>query len=454
MKTSGITSRPALVAALVVTLMVAGQRPALADPGDLDGTFGTGGRVTTDIGGGFDIARSVLVQPNGKVVVAGQATTGATFETADFGVARYLDTGDPDLPFSGDGRNRTDFGLGDAAEAVARQGDGMLVVVGSSEVEGGGGRFAVVRYKTGGGLDAAFSGDGKVRTGFAGYSSSSASDVAIQEDGKIVVVGSGFLGTAHVRPGGGGGEDADILVARYKPNGSLDLTFGGGDGKVTTDFSGNVDGASAVLILPSGKILVVGRSQTATFDQRVVAVRYLSNGTRDDTFDGDGKVVVNLVDGEAEDAAGVAVRSDGKILIGAGAQNAVSGSSDFDLAVVMLEPDGDVHLPYGGGDGIVFADFGGVESPDEMVRQDDGKLVFAATRPFVSSASPQAMWIFRLTGGGAPDGAFGTGGRAEVEFTGGVGCFGVAIDGAGRIVAAGRVGVGSGADFAVARLEG
>jgi uncharacterized delta-60 repeat protein len=454
MKTSGITSRPALVAALVVTLMLAGPRPALAGPGDIDTTFGTGGRVTTDFAGNFDFADGVLAQSNGKIVAVGYAHTETPFEASDFAVARYLANGDPDTSFSGDGRKRTDFdGFGDQATAVARQADGKLVVVGSSDVAASDSRMAVVRYTTGGSLDTTFSGDGKVRTGFTGLGSSSASDVAIQPDGKIVVVGNGLTGAPHhrLRPAGGPGVGSDIAVARFKANGALDASFSG-DGRVTTNVAG-FDSATAVVVLPSGKIVVAGRSQTDGGEQRIVAVRYLPGGAPDPAFSGDGTVVVNLVPGEPEGAAGVGIRSDGRIVIGAWANNGVDGASGNDLAAAVLSSGGALYLPFGGGDGKAFADFGADESPDEMLRQDDGKLVYVATRPFVSGGDPQAIWVFRLTSGGAADGGFGVAGRAEVEFAGGAGGFAIDVDTEGRAVAAGRVGLGSAADFALTRLQ-
>jgi uncharacterized delta-60 repeat protein len=428
--------------AFAITLMLAGQRAALAGPGDIDGTFGTAGRVTTDFAGASDAARHVLAQTNGKIVAVGDSFSGSPRDTGDFAVARYLANGDPDLSFSGDGKRRTDFDAKeDEATAAARDTDGRLVVVGTSETAGDSRRMAVVRYLPGGALDATFSGDGMVRTAFAGWENSFSDDVTIQPDGKIVVAGGVAFSLTE-------GKVSDIAVARFRPNGTLDPSFGG-DGKVTTDFSSG-DGTVAVVVLPSGKILVAGRSQTPSLEARFVAVRYLSDGRLDHSFGGDGKVVVNMVPGESEYVAGLAVRSDGRILIGGRAENAVSVGSEGDLAVVLLNEDGSLHLPFGGGDGKVFRDLGGKESPEEMAMQDDGKLVFVATRPFVSVSEPSAIWVFRLNAGGAVDGAFGTGGRAEVEFTGGASGHALAIDRDGRTVAAGALGA---EDFALTRLQ-
>ena len=92
------------------------------------------------------------------------------------------------------------------------------MVVGTSNTGDATSRFAVARLKTGGGIDSAFSGDGKVRTVFPGYVSAGAFDVAVQDDGKIVVVGE-----ASAASGGRGDPGiVDIAIARYKAGGALD----------------------------------------------------------------------------------------------------------------------------------------------------------------------------------------------------------------------------------------
>ena len=124
-------SRPRLLAitAFAITLMLAGQQAALAVPGDIDGTFGTAGRVVTDFAGASDAARALLALSNGKIVAVGDSFSGSLRDTGDFALARYLQNGDPDLSFSGDGKRRTDFDAKeDGATAVARDADGKLVV--------------------------------------------------------------------------------------------------------------------------------------------------------------------------------------------------------------------------------------------------------------------------------------------------------------------------------------
>ena len=141
-----MTLRPSILAAAVI---VAGGLPALASaaPGDLDVSFSGDGKQTTDFGGA-DLASAVAVQADGKLVVAGTSD-------GNFALARYGVDGALDPSFSGDGLVTTDIGGTDDGQGVVIQPDGKIVVAGGSE-----GNFALARYTTGGGLDPSFSGDG------------------------------------------------------------------------------------------------------------------------------------------------------------------------------------------------------------------------------------------------------------------------------------------------------
>jgi uncharacterized delta-60 repeat protein len=154
--------------------------------------------------------------------------------------------GDLDPAFGGgDGKVTTDFGDVDRADGVAIQADGKIVVAGSAGGAGGP-DFAVARYNTDGSLDPTFDGDGKVTTDFASNHDQGFA-VALQADGKIVVAGEAFL------------MDLDFALARYNTDGSLDATFGGGDGKVSTDLGlSENDAALAVAIQADGKIVAAG----------------------------------------------------------------------------------------------------------------------------------------------------------------------------------------------------
>src|SRR5215216_2127301 len=171
----------ALVAATVVVVFSAVG--AQAAPGDLDPTFSGDGKQTTDLPLGLSAAAAVVLQPeDGKIVAVG---TDLAHGSGVFAVARYNPNGTLDTSFSGDGKQRTEGFSG--ATGVAVQADGKIVAVGGTGGEGQAKDFALARYNTGGSLDTSFSGDGKQRTDFGG--SDAARAVVLQADGKIVAVG-------------------------------------------------------------------------------------------------------------------------------------------------------------------------------------------------------------------------------------------------------------------------
>ncbi len=110
--------------------------------GSLDNTFGTGGKVTTDIGGSYDLVYDIAIQSDGKIIVTGDSYNG----NYDFALARYTSNGSLDLSFDGDGKVTTPIGGGnDYAYDIAIQSDGKIVVAGYSD-NGSNDDFALVCY--------------------------------------------------------------------------------------------------------------------------------------------------------------------------------------------------------------------------------------------------------------------------------------------------------------------
>jgi uncharacterized delta-60 repeat protein len=152
------------------------QSTGILDPG-----FGSSGLVTTDFGGSVDRAFALALQPDGKAVVVGDSD-------GDFAVARYNLDGSLDPAFGSGGKVITTFGGADQASAVVVQGDGKIVVAGQTDT-GVSIDVALARYNPNGSLDAAFGSGGRVTTNFSASSDDVASTVALQFDGKIIVAG-------------------------------------------------------------------------------------------------------------------------------------------------------------------------------------------------------------------------------------------------------------------------
>ena len=222
--------------------------------GKLDPTFGSGGKVLTRFGPVSDSAVAVAIQRDGKIVAAGSDVR----NHAVFALARYTPGGKLDPSFGSGGKVLTDLGLWSDARAVAIQADGKLVVAGVGRLSD----FAVARYAADGKLDPSFGSGGKVVTnfGFIGdcavdcsESEEGANAVAIQADGKLLVAGS-----SNAR--GEYGEKVccitDFALVRYNADGSLDVSFGRG-GKVLTHFVGG-SGVAGIGIQADGKIVAAG----------------------------------------------------------------------------------------------------------------------------------------------------------------------------------------------------
>src|SRR5204862_6067062 len=192
------------------------------------------GGVVTRLSDNFDGAMAVAIQSDGKIVIVSSVFDGAWGE---FGVVRYNPNGSLDTSFNGSGIVLTPVGIAGYTNSVAIQTDGKIVVVGSNRNDS----FAIVRYNPNGSLDTTFNGSGVVLTPVG-----SATSVAIQTDGKIIAAG-----------GMGPSWSAFILV-RYNADGSLDTSFNG-TGIVSTSV-GTMGVASDLAIQTDGKIVVLGYS--------------------------------------------------------------------------------------------------------------------------------------------------------------------------------------------------
>ncbi|MER6314999.1 calcium-binding protein [Streptomyces sp. NPDC001581] len=385
---------------------------ALAAPGDLDPTFDGDGRVVTDFAG-YDESRDMVVQADGKIVTVG-LNSPPQGGAADFAVARYTTDGSLDTSFSGDGLVLSDLrGDGeDVANGVAVQPDGKIVVVGSSASPDSAGLFTVVRYRSDGSLDTGFDGDGVVLTDFGTGGPQEAFAVTVQADGGILAVG--MSGT-------------EVAVARYHADGSLDASFDG-DGKATTAFAGGAATAFDVTTQADGRIVIAGRAgynYPANASDFALA-RYHADGSLDPSFDGDGRVTTAFA--EADVAGGVKVQTDGKIV--------AAGSSAFDFALARYHPDGTLDSGFDG-DGKVTTDFGTgtLDGSSDLVLQPDGKIVAAGI-----SRSDFAVARYHVNG--TLDSGFGTGGKVTTDVY--FGFFdtasAVALQPDGKIVAAGNTG--------------
>jgi uncharacterized delta-60 repeat protein len=223
--------------------------------GALDSTIYTGGIITTDFNAGSeDYGYDLIIQPNGKIIVGG-------YSQYNFALARYTITGTLDTTFGSGGKVTTDLGGNDYGYALALQEDGKIILAGTSNYGSYSYDFALARYTITGTLDTTFGTGGIATTDFSASSASTSSDraydVEIQNDGKIIAVG--YSGDYWA-------------IARYKPDGSPDTSFGTG-GKANTLDEGFMGRAYDVTIQSDGKILLAGQHIPGNFG----LVRYMSS---------------------------------------------------------------------------------------------------------------------------------------------------------------------------------
>jgi len=314
---------------ILLFLALQGMSSSAQNCGPLDPVFGNGGKVLhTASTGSFD-SRKVIVQPDNKIVHVFTIYTGSFYQ---FGVLRYKTEGQLDSSFGNNGSVTTAVGvLHSHASAGAIQPDGKIVVVGSAAISTNSFGFALVRYTVNGALDSSFGSGGKTVAKIGVYYEYPTA-LAIQPDGKIVVVGTTlddyYSGT--------------FAIARFNNNGSIDSSFGQ-KGKIVTHlgpFITNIGGqyygryadesAQAILIQPDGKIVVGGSSYTTQgcwdyyggiyCNPASAMVRYNGNGIVDSSFGTNGKVADSLT---LTWISSMALQNDGKILVcGNGSPNA------------------------------------------------------------------------------------------------------------------------------------
>lgn len=324
--------------------------------GSLDDNFGNHGKVLTAFNAGNAQANAIVIQPDGKLVVAGWVFGSNAF---DFALARYNSDGTPDPTFGNNSQVTTNFGANstDQAFALALQGDGKLVVVGSADL-GASNNFALARYNSNGSLDTNFGSGGMVTTDVDGTSAGDiAHAVAIQTDGKLVVVGQ---------------SNSQFGVVRYNSDGSLDNNFGSG-GKVLTPFNGT-GYANAVAVLSSGKILVAGEG-----NNDFALARYNSNGSVDTTFGSlatPGHVTTDF-NGGFDQPNAMQLQVDGKILLAGYASSSGNPGSHHDFAIVRYNPDGSLDTTFNGTGGNTDSFNNADNEATAMVIQADKQIVLA-----------------------------------------------------------------------------
>lgn len=412
----GTVSTFALIASIAWAAEGAGVLDATFGAGEEDGT--PAGVVSTSLGNGDDMAEDLVVNAEGVVAVVGNRFNG---ESNDIVIVRYTADGSFDAGFgvgdedgTPDGVVNISLGEGDDfVTAIAAQPDGKLVVAGYHE-EGASTNMVVLRVNSDGTLDQSFgTADDGTENGIVNISLGDGNDVArdlaIQPDGKIVLVGDSVVADGST----------NIIVARLNADGSVDETFGQSEdgtpnGFVATSLGDGNDTANAVALDAEGKIVVAGSRVAEDGSSNILVARYDAAGAPDATFgvsgdDGTPEGFVNVSLGDGNDASrDLALQADGKIVV-VGDSVSADGSTNF--IVARLNSDGTPDDSFGVAEdgtpnGFVTTSLGeGNDFATGVAVQGDGRIVVAGYHQEGDSSN---IAVARYDANGELDQGFGT----------------------------------------------
>jgi uncharacterized delta-60 repeat protein len=432
-----------------------------AAPGDLDLTFGIAGRALSSVGKiSFDQGRAAALQADGKIVVIGDSVSDGQYwlEPPNLTILRLNPDGSRDSSFGIGGlvvKRLRSFVNG---ASVVIQTDGKIVVGGFiiQEISPGVNKraFLLVRLLSSGASDDSFGNDGRVISVLDPAQDTTLTSLALQSDGKIVA--AGFSGTPNsplsliaarynadgqldssfdgdgkqfinVNPAGnrantvkiqsdgkiviGGslrettGTITDFLLVRLNTDGSLDNTFDG-DGKLTTKIATSTSAVNALSFQSDGKIIAVGNSNVGA-NRSIGLARYNGNGSLDSSFDGDGIVVTDILD---ELASSAAIQPDGKILVGG--QAILAPNTPFHYLLSRYNSDGSPDLSFDGDGRVITSVTMLTDRPNALLLQGDGRIVLSGYSIDITNSD---VSLARYNTDGSLDGTFDGDGKAIHE---------------------------------------
>jgi uncharacterized delta-60 repeat protein len=419
---------------LVCCLLI--HDPSEAADGQLDTSFHSpDGYVLWDGGSGYDRGRDVALQQDGKIVVTGYMTNGSN---NDLMVLRFDPNGTLDTDFGTngvyiyDGRNGNDV-----AYSIAVQSDDKILVAGYSS-NGIDNDIIVLRLDTDGNPDPNFALNGIYIYDY-NNSNDSATDLAVQTDGKIVICGSSSNGI-----------DSDMLVMRLTAEGLLDTTFNT-DGTTMLDGGNGHDFASRLAIQPNHSIVVTGSSYNGLDDDTIVA-RFDANGVPDQTFGDNG--IVLLDGGDYDRGSGVGIDSQGNILVTGLRTKPGLEYTDYDIPVFRLDPNGVPDTSFGN-NGMALYDSGDREECHDLIVQcDDSVLMAGHSGTSKGSISDWALVVLKYDPNGILDTTFGNQGLYSYDPTENTEWgYGMALQPDGKIVVTGQAHNGIDDDVILIRLQ-
>ena len=419
--------------------------------GTLDSSFGNSGLVVNAgefAGSGFAMGTSITTDVMGRILVAGASYDGSY--TSDMTVWRYDTDGQPDTSFGNYGIVVNDGAAGgyddDAGLSITTDFLGRILVAGRSS-NGSDDDMVIWRYDANGALDTSFGSSGVVVSdGAAGGSNSNdaAHSITTDNDGKILVTGSGLNGS----------NNSDMVIWRYESSGQLDTTFGG-SGIVVHDSAAGGNGTDvgeSITINSKGRILVTGYSSNGS-DNDMVIWEYNSDGTLNSSFGTGGIVVSDNAAGGGGNDIGKSITTDSqrRILV----TGLSSNGSDNDMVLWRYNPDGTPDTTFGNNGVVVVNDAAGGNGDDfggSVTIDSQGRILVAGSS---FNGSDYDMVIWRFNPDGTPDSSFGDNGVVIEDGATGANSqdwgYSITTDSQGRILVAGFSSNGTDMDMVIWR---
>jgi uncharacterized delta-60 repeat protein len=402
----GLSAKGTPVCFLVLLILV-NSTSGQSRPGDIDTTFGSGGVSITRVGSiftGYNGPSTMLLQPDGKILVCGQIDNYGG--DGHFFLARLTSSGALDPTFGSQGMIISSPNDAYPGADMALQPDGRIVIVGHD-----GGQVSLQRYEQNGFIDHSFGDGGTATLEIEG----GASSVALQRDGKIVVAAYQW--------------DQPPRIIRLNSDGSPDEAFA--DGGILLSDPFDMRGLRSVLIQPDGKLLAIGGipHQTCCATSGIAIMRYLPDGSRDGSFGSNGRVIrSNLAIEFPEDAV---LQPDGKILVSSRGDNS-SFPTAYGGRLTRFNINGSIDTGFTPGNVSLWGSAMPAGVPWKLAIQPDGKLVMAG---IVNQTGTAQFALVRLTPNGSPDSGFGVNGTSFPYLVGGAADISIQRD--GKIVAFG-----------------
>ena len=435
----GVIRRARVCVALFTGLLASS---VFALPTTLDTTFGSGlGKVSTSVFGTNNTAGSIVLQPDGKIVLVGGCQSGSS---GIFCAARYNADGSLDTSFNATGK--VFFGItsvNDSANGAALQPDGKILMAGRCTPASGIGNFCVARLLSTGALDSTFGTNGHVNTAVNAGNESGAYAIALQPDGKIVLAGNCTIAGV-----------SSFCAVRYLSDGTFDTTFATG-GRASTQFVAGTDTyADSVAIQPDGRIVLSGVCKPSTFITvvRLCVARFTSAGALDSTFASVGKYLGYQTQSVGNSTRAL-VQPDGRLLIAAtctvtNPDATVSGA----LCAFRLTAGGVADTTFGSGGLVATSAFYIFRGSFDAALQPDGKILIGG---YARPNNTDAFGAARLNSDGSFDTSFSATGTVTTTVSGSNDRGqAIALQPDGKILLAGSCNVAPNGDFCMLRFEG